>query len=79
MSTDVEQYIQEKIDNGDFRSRDEFVEAAVSMYRDLEEHEALRTEVQRRIESARNGSVAPLDIAALKKKLAADFSGSETD
>jgi Arc/MetJ-type ribon-helix-helix transcriptional regulator len=73
MTTDVEQYIQEKIESGDFESRDEFVATAVSMYRDLEEHEALRVEIQRRVENARNGSVAPLDIASLKEKLVSEF------
>ena len=77
MSTDVEKYIQEKIESGDFESRDEFVATAVSMYRDLEEHEALRVEIQRRVENARNGSVAPLDIASLKETLVSEFPESE--
>ena len=39
------------------------------MYRDLEELDELRTEVGRRIEQARTGRVAPLDIADLKSRL----------
>ncbi|MDA0589582.1 MAG: hypothetical protein O2820_15895 [Planctomycetota bacterium] len=73
MSTDIEQYIQDKVARGDFQSRDDLVETAVSMYRDLEEHQALRAELQKRLESARNGSVAPLDIASLKGTLTAEF------
>ena len=47
-----------RLKSGDFESRDEFVATAVSMYRHLEEHEVLRVEIQRRVENARNGSVA---------------------
>ena len=77
MSTDLEQYIRQKVESGDFASREEFVVTAVSMYRDLEEHEALRCEVQRRVENARNGSVSPLDVASLKKTLLSEFPASE--
>lgn len=73
MQTELEQYIDTKITRGEFRSRDEFVEAAVTMYRDLEEFEALRTEVGRRIDQARAGQVAPLDVADLKSRLLAKW------
>jgi Arc/MetJ-type ribon-helix-helix transcriptional regulator len=78
MSGDVEQYITDKVASGDFESRNELVETAVSMYRDLEVHDALRTEVQRRLENARNGSVGALDIASLKAKLVSEFNETET-
>lgn len=78
MSTDIEQYIQNKVARGDFQSRDELVETAVSLYRDLEEHEALRAEIQKRLENARNGSVAPLDFASLKDQLTVEFNETES-
>ena len=73
MQTELEQYIDTKVTRGEFSSRDEFVEAAVTMYRDLEEFEALRTEVGRRIDQARAGQVAPLDVADLKSRLLAKW------
>ncbi len=78
MSTDIEQYIQDKVARGEFQSRDELVETAVSMYRDLEEHEALRAEIQKRLENARNGSVAPLKISSLKETLVSEFNETES-
>ena len=73
MQTELEQYIDTKVTRGEFGSRDEFVEAAVTMYRDLEEFDALRTEVGRRIDQARAGQVAPLDVADLKSRLLAKW------
>jgi Arc/MetJ-type ribon-helix-helix transcriptional regulator len=69
MQTELEQYIDTKVTRGEFSSSDEFVEAAITMYRDLEELDELRNEVGRRIEQARAGRVAPLDIADLKSRL----------
>ena len=69
MQTDLEDYVEKKLTQGEFRSRDEFFEAAVMMYRDLEELDELRTEVARRIDEARQGRIAPLDIAELKSRL----------
>lgn len=71
IQTELEQHIDTKVTRGELGSRDEFVEAAVTMYRDLEEFEALRTEVGRRIDRA--GQVAPLDVADLKSRLLAKW------
>lgn len=73
MSTDIEDFIRKKIEDGQFRTRDEVVEAAVSMYRDLEEFDSLRSEIERRLEVARHGHVAPLDITSIKEELLSEF------
>ena len=73
MQTELQQYIDEKLTSGEFETREEFVEAAVALYRDLEEIEELRAEVGRRIEQARAGHVAPLDIANVKSRLLAKW------
>ena len=77
MTTDTEEYIQNKITSGQFRTRDEFVDAAISTYRDLDEFQALRAEIQRRLEASDRGSVSPLDMAAIKAELIAELQPAE--
>lgn len=75
MKTEIDEYIQQKIKQGEFQSRDEFLEVAVSMYRDLEEHDGLRAEIDRRLADVEAGRVGPLDIASLKSRLVREHAG----
>ncbi len=67
LQADIEQYINEKLARGDFHSRDEFTEEAIRVYRELEnQHDELRTEIQRRIQRVGQGDSQPLDRGAFK-------------
>jgi antitoxin ParD1/3/4 len=66
-SFNVEQYIREKVDSGEFSSPEEFTHEAVRVYHCLEAQRAeLRAELQDRIAEADRGDVGPLDIDRIK-------------
>jgi hypothetical protein len=69
MTADLEEYIRIKLESGEFATREQLTETAIEFYRDLEQYAELRHEVQRRLESANCGDVAPLDISAVKSRL----------
>ena len=73
MKAELEEYMERKVASGEFRTRDEFVEAAISTHRDLDEFQELRAEIQRRLEASDRGAVSPLDMAAIKAELIAEF------
>ena len=67
---DIEAYVQQKIAEGRFKSREELTLAADRVYRDMEQrHEQLKADIQAAIAEADAGKSAPLDIAALKAEL----------
>jgi putative addiction module CopG family antidote len=71
---DIEAYVQQKIAAGQFRSRDELAIEAVRLYREIEaKHAQLKSDVQAAIDEADRGLSKPLDIAAIKAELAAEF------
>jgi len=66
-SFNVEQYIREKVECGDFSSPEEFTREAVRVYHRLETQRAeLRAEMDQRIAQADRGDVGPLDIERIK-------------
>lgn len=69
-TSDIEQYVQEKITSGDFDSREQFALEAIRLYREIERefYAGLRTEVQKREQEMRDGKVAPLDMEAIIAK-----------
>jgi len=77
MSADIEDYIREKVSRGEFQTREDFVEATVALYRDLEDHDSLCVEIQGRVEDAAAGRVGPLDIASIKARLRSEFPGTD--
>ncbi len=74
---DIDQYVQDKITNGEFASREEFVVKAARLYRDMDErHRRLKAEIQIGIDQADAGEVEDMDmeniIAELRAELTAD-------
>jgi putative addiction module CopG family antidote len=66
-TSDIDQYVQEKIASGEFSSREEFAHEAFRVYRELEaQHAELRAEVARRIAQADCGQVGPLELDVVK-------------
>jgi len=67
---DLEEYVEQKVQSGEFRSRDEFAAEAARLYRELDErHAALKSDVGAALDEARRGESQPLDIEALKQAL----------
>ena len=68
--SDLQSYVAGKIASGEFASTEEFVAAAIRVYRQIEtDHEALRRDVQERIAEADSGKLKPLDMEAIKSTL----------
>lgn len=66
-TSDIDQYVEQKVASGEFSSREEFAREAFRVYRELEaRHAQLRAEVTRRIAQADRGQVGSLDIEAVK-------------
>ena len=76
MSTDIEDYIREKLALGKFQTREAFFEIAVRLYRELEIHKAARREARKRARNLAAGSVGQLTIAGIKSQLGSEFSDS---
>ena len=73
-SSDIQQYIEQKLASGEFQTAEEFAAEAIRVYRELEtRHADLSAEVQRRVEQADAGDLAPLDIEAIKAELSAEL------
>ena len=71
---DLEQYVEQKVQSGEFQSRDDFAAAAVRLYRELEKrHEALKSDVAAALDEASRGESAPLDLEAIKQELLGDL------
>ena len=71
---DLEAYVQQKIDSGEFRSRDELAVEAVRLYREIEiKHAQLKADIQAALDEADRGLSKPLDIEAIKTELAAEL------
>ena len=59
-------FVQAELANGPFRTEDELLVAALTVYRDLKQrHEELRRDVHRSLEQAERGEVQPMDIGAI--------------
>ena len=76
MSGDIEDYIREKLSQGEFQTREAFVEAAVTLYRELENRKAARRKLRKRVKDATTGSDGLLNIAGIKAQLGSEFSDS---
>lgn len=71
---DIEAYVQEKIAQGQFRSRDELAVEAVRLYREIElKHAHLKTDIQAALDEADRGLCEPLDIEAIQAELIAEL------
>lgn len=66
-SFNIEQYIRDKVDSGEFASPEEFTQEAVRVYHRLETQQAeLQAEMQKRIVEADRDEVAPLNMERIK-------------
>ena len=73
-ASDLEDYVRHKIESGEFSDREEFAKEAIRVYRELEDrYLQFRADVQESIRQAERGEVAPMDMAALKVDLIAEF------
>ena len=67
---ELEAYVQEKIAEGRFRSREEFTLAAASAYREMDQRRAqLKADIQAALDEVSEGRCAPLDIEAIQAEL----------
>lgn len=67
---DLEAYVAQKVESGEFSSRDDFAVEAVRLYRELERrHAVLKADVTRAIDEARQGLAEPLDLEAIQEAL----------
>ena len=75
VSSDLKEYVQRKIDGGEFASIEEFANEAMRVYRDLDvKYQQLRGDVQRSIAQAERGAVEPMDLETLRAELRREFS-----
>jgi hypothetical protein len=71
---ELEQYVQQKLANGEFRDREEFAVEAARLYRELEiRHQQLKDDIQAAIEESDRGESRPLDIEAIKRQIMEEF------
>jgi Arc/MetJ-type ribon-helix-helix transcriptional regulator len=71
---DLEAYVQEKLANGQFGSREELTIEAMRVYREVEaKHAALKTDIQAAILESDAGLSQPLDIEAIKAEVFREF------
>jgi len=73
---ELEAYVQQELATGAYRTREELIRDALSVFRDLRErHETLRADVARAIAQAERGEACEIDIDELiargTKRLAA--------
>jgi hypothetical protein len=67
---EMENYVEQKIATGQFRTREEFAEEAARVYRALEErHSRLKSDVQAAIEEANAGLSEDFDMDAIKQEI----------
>lgn len=70
VSSSIEQYVQEKIARGDFRSPEEFAAEAIRLYREVElKHDELSRELRERLKKTGQGLSSPLDREVFKAEL----------
>jgi putative addiction module CopG family antidote len=71
---EIEEYVQQKVLSGRFRSREELAVEAMRVYRELEmKHAQLKADVRAGIDESDRGLSAPLDIEAIKAELIAEL------
>ncbi len=64
---ELEQYVQEELARGEYRSQEELIADAVRVLRELKNrHERLRRDVETAIAQSERGESRPLDVAAIK-------------
>jgi putative addiction module CopG family antidote len=67
---ELEAYIEQKVQSGEFSSRDDFQAEAIRLYRELEQrHHALKLDVAAALAESEQGESIPLDLDALKQEL----------
>lgn len=75
--TDLEPFVRQELASGSVQSEEELVTKALELYRELKSrHDDLRWQVQRSLDQAERGQVAPWDMGAMKKRLAGEFDQS---
>lgn len=63
---ELQEFVQHELATGLFRSEDELLVAALTVYRDLKHrHEELRRDVRRSLDQAERGEAQPMDIDAI--------------
>ncbi|MCO6456475.1 MAG: hypothetical protein J5I93_14355 [Pirellulaceae bacterium] len=73
-TSDLDPYVNAKIASGEFRSREEFFVETARLYRELEaRHADLKSLIRERVEEADRDGLEPLDIDAIKAKLAQEI------
>jgi Arc/MetJ-type ribon-helix-helix transcriptional regulator len=76
---DLEAYVQQKIAEGRFQSREEFALAAANAYREVDEKRAqLKADIQAALDEVREGRCAPLDIEAIQAELMEELDSTST-
>ncbi len=71
---DLEAYVQQKIAEGCFQSREEFTLTAARAYREKDERQKqLKADIQAAIAEADAGLCEPLDIESLKAEILANM------
>ena len=73
----IEEFVQQELASGEYRSEADLINQALSVYRELKlRHQILRADVARAITQADSGDVAPLDIEAIKAELMEELAGA---
>ena len=71
---ELEAYVQQKLDSGQFNSRDDLIRETLEVYREIDRKQTeLRQLIAERIAQADRGEVEPMDIAAIKARLIERF------
>ncbi|QDT36826.1 type II toxin-antitoxin system ParD family antitoxin [Stratiformator vulcanicus] len=73
MSTDLEEYVQRKVDSGEYASREEVTEAALNLLKDVEGYHEFRREVGSRIAAADRGELTAFDVDSIKAQLTREW------
>ncbi len=75
---DLQQFMDHELASGEYRDESEVLIRALRVYREFKtRHESLRQDVERSIEQAERGEVAPLDTEATKAEAQGRLAASE--
>jgi putative addiction module CopG family antidote len=68
------EYVRDQLASGRFRSEADLIAAALTVMREVDaRHRELRERIQRSLDQAARGEIAPLDIAEIKAELAQEW------
>jgi putative addiction module CopG family antidote len=75
--SELRPFIEQELASGKFRNETELVTAAIELYREMQSrHAELKGQVQRSLEQADRGDVAPLDMGGIKGTLCDELDDS---